>query len=124
RPVVARPRARARRDLAPDPFPRDIARDGSRGRRLSRGGPDPELRPPHPAFAGTMLGPKESEPVAATQLGDLDPRDADGVPRDRAPTIDDVRGNDGSHRALAVGCSAFVMLAVLAFWLPRGSLLR
>jgi hypothetical protein len=51
-------------------------------------------------------------------------RDEDGLPLDREPTLDDVRGNDGSHRAAAIGCSVVVALALIAFWLLRGYLLR
>jgi hypothetical protein len=52
--------------------------------------------------------------------------DAAAMPRPegRAPTLDDVRGNDGTHRALALGCSAVVIVAVVAFWLVRVVLLR
>ena len=45
-------------------------------------------------------------------------RDADGLPLDREPTIDDVRGG-ANHFKLAVGCSAFVVMLVAAFWLLR-----
>jgi hypothetical protein len=48
-----------------------------------------------------------------------DRRDEDGLPLDREPTIDDVRGNDGQHRALALGCTALVVAAIAAFWLVR-----
>jgi hypothetical protein len=55
----------------------------------------------------------DPEPPAA-----LPRRDADGLPLDREPTIDDVRGGE-NHFKLAVGCSAVVVLLILAFWVLR-----
>jgi hypothetical protein len=49
-------------------------------------------------------------------------RDEHGLPLDRPATLDDVRGNSGAHRALAIGCFGLVMVAVLAFWALRGGL--
>jgi hypothetical protein len=63
-----------------------------------------------------------NEPAEAESTADR--RDDDGLPLDRDPTIDDVRGNDGSHRALAIGCSVVVLAAVLGFWLLRVVVLR
>jgi hypothetical protein len=45
-------------------------------------------------------------------------RDQDGLPLDREPTIDDVRGRE-NHFKLAVGCSAAVALLIVAFWVLR-----
>jgi hypothetical protein len=61
--------------------------------------------------------PESKEPAAER-------RDEDGLPLDRKPTLDDVRGTEGSGRAVAIGCSAVVLVALLAFWLVRGLLLR
>jgi hypothetical protein len=48
-------------------------------------------------------------------------RDDAGVPLDREPTIDDVRGGE-NHFKLAVGCSAVVVLLIVAFWVLRVAL--
>ena len=48
----------------------------------------------------------------------LDRRDAEGIPLDREPTLDDVRGG-ANHFRFAVGCSAVVVLLVVAFWVLR-----
>jgi hypothetical protein len=45
-------------------------------------------------------------------------RDADGLPIDREPTLDDVRGG-ANHFKIAVGCSVVVLLVVLAFGVLR-----
>jgi hypothetical protein len=50
-------------------------------------------------------------------------RDADGLPLDREPTLDDVRGG-ANHFKLAVGCSAVVAVVLLAFWVLRVALAR
>ena len=50
--------------------------------------------------------------------------DEDGLPLDRAATLDDVRSESGSGRTIAIGCFALVVLAVLAFWVVRGGLLH
>jgi hypothetical protein len=49
--------------------------------------------------------------------------DEEGLPLDREPTLDDVRGSEGSGRAIAVGCTALVLIALVAFWLIRAGLL-
>lgn len=49
--------------------------------------------------------------------------DEDGLPLDRKPTLDDVRGNAGSGRAIAIGCSVLVALVLAAFWLIRAGIL-
>jgi hypothetical protein len=45
-------------------------------------------------------------------------RDEDGLPLDRAPTLDDVRGG-ANHFKFAVGCSALVAVLICAFWVLR-----
>ena len=49
--------------------------------------------------------------------------DEDGLPLDRAATIDDVRSSDGLHRRIAIGCFFVVVCLILAFWVLRGGLL-
>jgi hypothetical protein len=49
--------------------------------------------------------------------------DEDGLPLDRPVTLDDVRGTAGSGRAVAIGCTVIVALAVLLFWLVRAGFL-
>ena len=49
--------------------------------------------------------------------------DDEGLPIDRAPTLDDVRG-EGSGRTIAIGCTVLVLLAVLGFWVLRAAMLR
>lgn len=49
--------------------------------------------------------------------------DEEGLPLDREPTMDDVRGSEGSGRAIAVGCTMLVLIALVAFWLIRAGLL-
>ncbi len=51
------------------------------------------------------------------------PVDQLGIPMDREPTIDDVRGDGDAHRRLAFGCTLVVTLFVIGFWLVRGYLL-
>jgi hypothetical protein len=50
-------------------------------------------------------------------------RDEDGLPLDRAPTIDDVRGG-ANHFKFAIGCTAVVAVLLLAFWVLRVALAR
>ena len=50
-------------------------------------------------------------------------RDAEGLPLDREPTLDDVRGESGSGRSIAWGCTALVVVALAGFWLVRVFLL-
>ena len=64
------------------------------------------------AGAGDHGAPHEGERV-----------DEDGLPLDRPATLDDVRGDEGSGRTIALGCTAIVALAILAFWLLRAGLL-
>ena len=58
-----------------------------------------------------------AEPPQATER-----LDDEGLPLDRKPTLDDVRGNAGSGRVIAVGCTALVVLVVLGFWLVRAAI--
>ena len=51
-------------------------------------------------------------------------KDEDGLPLDRPPTLDDVRGQEGSGRTIAIGCSVLVVLAIAAFWAVRAGLLH
>jgi len=51
-------------------------------------------------------------------------RDEDGLPLDRAPTIDDVRGTENNHFKLAIGCTAVVAVLLLAFWVLRIAVAR
>ena len=48
--------------------------------------------------------------------------DDEGLPLDRPPTLDDVRGADGGGRIIAIGCTGLVILVVLGFWALRGFL--
>ena len=49
--------------------------------------------------------------------------DDDGLPLDRKPTMDDVRGTEGSGRTIAIGCTVLVAGLGIAFWLLRVYLL-
>lgn len=51
-------------------------------------------------------------------------RDVEGLPLDREPTLDDVRGGDHFGRRLAVGCASAVILVVAVFWALRMFVLR
>jgi len=76
-----------------------------------------------------------AEQTAAGTAGPADPahesmpdraperRDEDGLPLDRDPTLDDVRSDAGSGRAIAIGCSLLVLLLIAAFWIVRAGLL-
>jgi hypothetical protein len=50
--------------------------------------------------------------------------DEEGLPLDRAPTLDDVRGAEGSGRTIAIGCTVLVVLAVLGFWILRAAMMH
>jgi hypothetical protein len=50
-------------------------------------------------------------------------RDEEGLPLDRPATLDDVRGQSGSGRTIAFGCTLLVALALLGFWGVRALLL-
>jgi hypothetical protein len=64
----------------------------------------------------------QEQPDEKTAVAPFDPdpdrRDAEGIPLDREPTLDDVRGG-ANHFRFAVGCSAVVVLLVAAFWVLR-----
>jgi hypothetical protein len=90
------------------------------------------LRPPgtaaRPEAASVDAARAMEEPTADPNEPEADPpaperRDAEGIPLDRAPTIDDVRGG-AEHFKIAVGCSTVVVLLVAAFWLLRVLLAR
>lgn len=67
----------------------------------------------------------EEPPAEKTDAAAADPdrRDAEGIPLDREPTLDDVRGG-ANHFRFAVGCSVVVLLLVAAFWVLRLILAR
>ena len=73
---------------------------------------NPAANPPAPE----TTSPEGGSPAAER-------RDEDGLPLDRAPTLDDVRGQSGSGRTIAVGCTLLVALALLAFWGVRALML-
>ncbi len=51
--------------------------------------------------------------------------DSDVKPAAEEPPKDEEwRGNDGTHRRLALGCTMVVVLVLLAFWIARGALMR
>ena len=66
---------------------------------------------------------EKHETATATEAPAPERRDDDGLPLDRAPTIDDVRGG-ANHFKFAVGCSAVVVLLIVAFWVLRVALAR
>lgn len=79
-------------------------------------------------------GPNEAEESASASASANAPEetgatskertDDAGLPLDRPPTLDDVRGNDGKHTVLALGCTAVVVLLVLGFWALRAIVFR
>jgi hypothetical protein len=67
----------------------------------------------------------ETKPNEAPEGGPTpERRDEDGLPIDRKPTLDDVRGGGGSGRTTAVSCTVVVLLLVAAFWLLRAVVMR
>ena len=68
-----------------------------------------------------MEDPHAENPEATPTAPDR--RDDEGLPLDRAPTIDDVRGGE-NHFKLAIGRSAVVALLIVAFWMLRVVLSR
>ena len=84
---------------------------------------------------------KASEPEGATADGDTEKEtatgagdeaaeapekervDADGLPLDREATIDDVRSTEARHGRIAFGCTLFVVLLLVIFWLIRGGVI-
>jgi hypothetical protein len=71
--------------------------------------------------AGDETKSDEAVPVAPEVAERVD---AEGLPLDRAPTLDDVRGADGGGRLIAVGCTVLVVLAVLGFWILRAAMMH
>lgn len=68
--------------------------------------------------------PNESEQPEGTPGPSVAERvDEDGLPLDRPATLDDVRGNAGSGRAIAIGCTLVVAAVLALFWLIRAGLL-
>ena len=59
--------------------------------------------------------------MEAPKLDTPERRDEDGLPLDRAPTIDDVRGG-ANHFKFAVGCSAILMIVSMLSGRPLTSL--
>jgi hypothetical protein len=66
---------------------------------------------------GAAPAPAEA-PKAAERV------DEEGLPLDRAATLDDVRGTEGSGRTIAIGCTVLVVLAVLGFWVLRAAMMH
>jgi hypothetical protein len=68
----------------------------------------------------------ETKPEQTKPSGEQPPerRDEDGLPLDRKPTLDDVRGGGGSGRTTAVSCTVAVLLLVLMFWVLRAVVMR
>lgn len=66
----------------------------------------------------------EEDKVETEQKPAPERLDEDGIPLDRKPTLDDVRGGTGSGRATAVSCTVVVLLLVLGFWFLRMVVMR
>lgn len=81
-----------------------------------------EPSPPPAAPTGEPTPDAAPTPEAATTQPER--RDADGLPLDREPTMDDVRGDGHFGRSSAVGCSLAVVLVIAAFWVLRVLVLR
>jgi hypothetical protein len=64
-----------------------------------------------------------TDPDPNESANERERRDEEGLPIDRAPTMDDVRGSEGSGRTIAIGCSAIVLGLILVFWLLRAYVL-
>ncbi len=82
----------------------------------ARGPSGPSPREAARVAAHVMEEPSAENPQATPTAPEH--RDADGLPLDREPTLDDVRGG-ANHFKLAVGCSALVVLLIVAFWVLR-----
>jgi hypothetical protein len=85
-----------------------------------------------PAGAAASDGPGESaSEVASAEAGEesaevakpAERLDADGLPLDREPTIDDVRSQTGLHGRIGVGCVMVIVLLVAGFWLLRAGII-
>ena len=72
-------------------------------------------------MAGAEEAKSGTEGPAA--IGEAERLDEDGLPVDRVPTLDDVRSDAGSGRAIAVGCTSVVAAVVILFWLLRAGML-
>jgi hypothetical protein len=70
---------------------------------------EPNAEKPAPEAASTAAAAPEPAPER---------RDAEGLPLDREPTIDDVRGG-ANHFKFAIGCSVVVVVVLAAFWVLR-----
>ena len=64
----------------------------------------------------TEESPRESDPPRKERV------DEDGLPLDRAPTIDDVRSTSGVHGRYAMGCTILIVIVILAFWFIRAGI--
>ncbi|MEO7330429.1 MAG: hypothetical protein ABI193_17775 [Minicystis sp.] len=60
-----------------------------------------------------------STETASIEAASKERLDEEGLPLDRPPTLDDVRGTEGGGRLIAVGCTGLVVLLVLGFWALR-----
>ena len=67
---------------------------------------------------------KSEDPAPAGAPKMAERLDEEGLPVDRAPTLDDVRGAEGSGRTIAIGCTVLVVLAVLGFWVLRAAMMQ
>jgi hypothetical protein len=88
-----------------------------------KGPNEAEESAPAGAGASASADASASAPGAAAATS-KERTDEAGLPLDRAPTFDDVRGNDGRHTVLALGCTAVVVLLVLGFWALRAIVFR
>lgn len=50
--------------------------------------------------------------------------DEEGLPLDREPTLDDVRGDGHFGRSTAMGCTLAVLAVIALFWVLRAFVLR
>ena len=75
-----------------------------------------------PAAAEVQAEVKAEEGAEAPKVTER--VDEEGLPLDWAPTLDDVRGAEGSGRTIAIGCTVLVVLATLGFWLLRMTMMR
>jgi hypothetical protein len=74
-----------------------------------------------PATGEAAGAPEEQDaPDAAARTERVD---EDGLPLDRAATIDDVRSQTGLHGRIGLGCAVLIVLFIVAFWLIRAGAL-
>lgn len=88
---------------------------------------DDTSRVSEPTIA-TAGGDTEKETAAGAEEGtseapEKERVDADGLPLDREATIDDVRSTEARHGRIAFGCTLFVVLLLVIFWLIRGGVI-